>query len=264
MFYAIINGEKAKPSPNTTGSCPLCGKELFSKCGQINIWHWAHHKNTSCDNWYEPESYWHYYWKMSFGKENVEKVISKEGIKHIADIYTTNDIVIELQNSPISSRVIEKREAFYGDRMIWIVNGDSFILRFELEHKYFFNNTFLDIIQKRPKDYRTPLNQQIRFTWQYPRKCWQNAQRPLFIDFTGDDLFWVLRGMGESSGFGKFVSKSAFFNKYDGDHSSYFQTVLENFYMVHPSFNFDKPVTTQEYLSSIGDKDVNRIFRYKS
>jgi len=261
MFYAIRNGEKVEPTPKAFGKCQLCEKDVFSKCGQINVWHWAHYKNTSCDSWYEPESFWHYYWKMSFGKENVERVISKEGVRHIADICTLNDVVIELQNSPISSQTILKREEFYGERMLWVVNGDSFLLRFDFERPFSLNNKFLDIIHKRPKDDRTPTNKIIGFTWQYPRKCWQYCNRPLFIDFAGDDLFWVLSGKGESRGNGKFISKRSFFGKYGGDYSSYFQTVLESFYMVYPSFNFDRPMLTKDFLLSRGDSDVDRIYQ---
>jgi hypothetical protein len=258
MFFAIINGEKTRPSPKEVGECPFCNNSVFSKCGKTNVWHWAHFKDTSCDSWYEPESFWHYYWKMSFGKENVEHIITKDGIRHIADIFTSSEVVIELQNSPITSEIIEKRERFYGERMIWIVNGDKFLLRFNLS-RYNFNNSFLDIILKRPIIDKTPLNQLISFTWQYPRRSWQSAQRPLFIDFAGDDLFWVLDGMGESYGTGKFISKQSFFKKYCGDYSSYFQTVLEDFYNIYPSFNFGRPMSTQEYLNSIGDKDIGRI-----
>jgi competence CoiA-like predicted nuclease len=51
----------------------------------------------------------------SFGKENSEIVIKQDGIKHIADILTSNKVVIELQNSPIRKPDIRKRELFYGE-----------------------------------------------------------------------------------------------------------------------------------------------------
>jgi len=56
---------------------------------------------------------------MTFGKENAEIGIGKEGKRHIADILTNQNVIIELQNSPISKRIIKEREdlkqKYYGD-----------------------------------------------------------------------------------------------------------------------------------------------------
>src|SRR5690606_41098206 len=41
-------------------------------------------------------------------------------------ILTFDNIVIELQNSPISKSMISDREDFYGKRMLWLVNGIKF------------------------------------------------------------------------------------------------------------------------------------------
>jgi len=126
MLFANVNGEKIEASPQTTGVCRICEQPVFSKCGDINVWHWAHYKEESCDSWYEPETDWHKKWKFVFGKDYCEIVITKDGVRHIADIQTKEKIVIELQNSPIQSSTISRREVFYGDRMIWIVNGNHF------------------------------------------------------------------------------------------------------------------------------------------
>ena len=121
-----INHKKVEPKPNSYGKCPLCSGRVLSKCGEVNVWHWAHFKAENCDSWYEPESYWHLRWKMTFGKEHSEIVIKKEEKWHIADILTENDVIIELQNSPIQQNIIRKREEFYGERMIWVINGIHF------------------------------------------------------------------------------------------------------------------------------------------
>lgn len=126
MLYAIINSEKTEPSPGLRGYCPFCNFEVYSRCGEINIKHWAHEKDKACEGWYEPESDWHRKWKKHFPKENVECIIKKGDVKHIADVQTAQGIVIELQNSTIQSNIITRRESFYGSNMVWIVNGEGF------------------------------------------------------------------------------------------------------------------------------------------
>ncbi len=126
MLFATVNGEKVEANPETIGACPLRERTVFSKCGEINVWHWAHHNDESCDSWYEPETEWHKNWKLVFGKDLCEKVITKDGVRHIADILTNDSVIIELQNSPIQKPIIRQRETFYGERMIWIINGKYF------------------------------------------------------------------------------------------------------------------------------------------
>jgi hypothetical protein len=223
MLYAIRDNEKVEAQPKTKAICQLCEREVFSKCGEVNIWHWAHRKNESCDGWYEPETLWHKNWKLIFGKENSEIVIKKEGIRHIADVYTNNDVVIELQNSPIQRQIIRKRENFYGERMLWLINGSHFVSNF---------TTHISI----PKDYirisgeliniytgkaRALLDdnksKEYSFRWSYPRRSWEDVQRPIFIDFGEDKLFWIKNGMGTSYGDGVFIHKRSFIQKYGGD-----------------------------------------------
>ena len=145
MLFAIVNGEKVEAIPKTIGTCPLCERSVFSKCGEINIWHWAHRKDESCDTWYEPETKWHKNWKLIFGKENCEIVITKDGIKHIADIFTNESVVIELQNSPIQKPIIRRRENFYGERMLWVINGMHFKHNFKINSSGVLKNIALGI-----------------------------------------------------------------------------------------------------------------------
>lgn len=126
MEYAIYLDAKTYASPGLKGKCPHCFTEVISKCGSKKIWHWAHKSNRSCDSWFEPETQWHRNWKDQFGKEFSEIRIQKGNDYHIADVLNHQNIVFEFQNSAISAETIQEREAFYGERMIWIVNGVSF------------------------------------------------------------------------------------------------------------------------------------------
>lgn len=208
MLFATLNGNKIEAVPQTKALCPLCERPVFSKCGEVNVWHWAHLKGESCDSWYEPETEWHKNWKSIFGKDNSEIVIKKDGIKHIADILTNENVVIELQNSPIQKPIIRRREIFYEDRMLWIINGIHFKDNFHTSRgNYVFHSSGLrEYIQK---DYS--------FYWDWARKSWNEVQRPVFIDFGDDFLFWVKEGMGSKRGRGVNVSKEQFVMKYGGD-----------------------------------------------
>lgn len=213
MLWAIVDNEKVDPTPKSYGACPMCGGRVLSKCGEVKVWHWAHFKDENCDTWYEPESYWHLHWKMTFGKENAEIVINKDGKWHIADILTESEVVIELQNSPIQKDVIRKREDFYGKRMLWLINGVHF------KHNFYIRE--LDNLNFRWKTKHNETENQKgrkRFVWDYARKSWEDVQRPVFIDFGHNSLFWVKEGMGTKHGIGLFVSKADFIEKYGGDY----------------------------------------------
>lgn len=202
MLWAIVDNEKVDPTPKTYGACPFCGGKVLSKCGEVKVWHWAHFKDENCDTWYEPESYWHLHWKMTFGKDNAEIVIKKDGKWHVADIFTESEIVIEMQNSPIQKEVIRKRENFYGKRMIWLINGAHF------KDNFIFWESEDD-------------NNNLYCNWKYARRSWEDVQRPIFIDFGDETLFWVKDGMGRSWVKGQYVLKETFIEKYGGDFAYY-------------------------------------------
>ncbi|MBD79032.1 MAG: hypothetical protein CL840_08945 [Crocinitomicaceae bacterium] len=113
------SGEKAH--------CRGCGAVVIGRKGKIRKEHW-YHPNKDCDSWYEPITDWHISWQNQFPVENIEIGIadSTGKIVHRADILLNNNLVIEIQNSPISIKDIEKRESFYGkNNMIWILNGST-------------------------------------------------------------------------------------------------------------------------------------------
>ena len=128
----VINKNGEKISPKLTGErarCSICNCVVVAKCGEFKINHWSHLTLTDCDSWKEPITDWHLSWQNIFPKENIEVVIKGDNNeKHRADIKLNNGLVIEVQNSPISSSDIRKRERFYGvDNMIWILNGKNLL-----------------------------------------------------------------------------------------------------------------------------------------
>jgi len=126
MLIAIdLNGNRILPEKGKMGTCQLCINEVKAYCGEINIDHWRHTNIAQCDSWKENESDWHREWKNEFPKDWQEVIIDSNNEKHIADIKTSNGLVLELQNSSISSSTIKIREKFYG-KIIWLINANKF------------------------------------------------------------------------------------------------------------------------------------------
>jgi competence protein CoiA len=158
MLYAFNNSEeKIRAKPKERAFCPFCKYKVIAKCGKIRTWHWAHEIDSKCDPWFEHETEWHLTWKQLFSKERVEVNMGL----HVADIYTKNKIIIELQHSSISTNEIIERESFYGERMMWLIDGSM------------FSNNFVILHKDGKGDYE----------WHWKRKCWEYAKRPIFIDF---------------------------------------------------------------------------------
>ena len=168
MQYAIKDDKRIEATKDATALCPCCSSIVVAKCGLINVHHWAHKTARDCDPWYEPESSWHRTWKERVDSKYREITIIKENETHRADIQLPDHTVIELQHSPISPEDIFARESFY-QKMIWIIDGESFSDRFITYNK---------------GDYYT-------FRWKHAHKAWHFATCPLYIDFGGDTLFLI-------------------------------------------------------------------------
>ena len=230
MIWAIVDNQKIEAIPNVKGDCPLCSEKVFSKCGDVNVWHWAHINTENCDSWYEPETIWHKHWKMTFGKENAEIGIVKNGKRHIADVFTNEKLVIELQNSPISKSVIGEREEFYGERMIWLINGKDFKENLTIKD-YWEDQDYREksSLPREPISWKRNSPEVKKgangefFKWKYPRRSWIDVKRYVFIDFGDDSLFLVKEGMGTSQIRGTFHTKEKFIKKYGGDFEYYSQ-----------------------------------------
>lgn len=166
MMLALSGGLRAEASPGEHGECPGCRAPVIAKCGSVNVWHWAHRADVDCDQWAEGETRWHAGWKLRFPEEWREVVIGP----HRADVRLPSGWVIELQSSPISPEEISERENFY-QRMVWVLNGAG------LEKSLIF----------RPREGFDG------FRWKWPRRSWQAAQRPIFIDTGGEKIFRIRR-----------------------------------------------------------------------
>ncbi len=185
MMYAK---GRIEASPGAVGMCPQCDSKLVTKCGSINIWHWAHDKRSDCESWHEPESLWHREWKNNFPEDQREVIMGA----HIADVSTKKG-VIEFQSSSISVEDIQARENHYKN-MVWVLNGKKFIDNFDLSHRdgYF------------------------TFHWKHPRKTWFQSHRPIFIDGLNPYGLFEIRKMYRDvpcRGWGKFIEKEVFISQ---------------------------------------------------
>ncbi|KPP98527.1 MAG: hypothetical protein HLUCCA01_09005 [Bacteroidetes bacterium HLUCCA01] len=124
MKFALIEGKRTEATKGAKGSCPSCGSELIARCGELKVNHWAHKSIRKCDSWWEKETEWHRSWKAHYPNDWQEIVMSDEitGEKHIADVRTIHNLVIEFQHSHIKTQERISREKFYKN-LIWIVDG---------------------------------------------------------------------------------------------------------------------------------------------
>lgn len=123
MFAETADGKRIEATKGAVGRCPFCNELLIAKCGNININHWAHQRSSGCDAWSEKERPWHLKWKSQFRKEWQEKIFIDEtsNEKHIADVCTNHNYVIEFQHSSISEEEKLSREIFFKN-MCWVAD----------------------------------------------------------------------------------------------------------------------------------------------
>lgn len=162
MLYAFDeNKNKIEPTKSVIGFCPTCGSEMIPKMGNYITHHWAH-KSSCSDNWhYEPMSEWHRDWQNKFPKEWQEVTVTKNGKTHRADVMLPNGVVIEFQNSKISMKDIEAREAFW-EKLIWFFNWDN-LSNYTLEPREEHINIFTDK--------KTPTGIRIYLLWHIDVLC---------------------------------------------------------------------------------------------
>jgi len=144
MRYALINNNKVEAQPKQQGLCPHCSEPVIAKCGSQKVWHWAHRSKANCDSWWETETEWHRAWKNNFpvGWQEISLIDEKTGEKHIADVRTAHNLVIEFQHSRIDPKERVLREKFYKN-MLWVVDGTrlkKIILVFVKERKVLYKN----------------------------------------------------------------------------------------------------------------------------
>ena len=124
MRFALVDNIKREAAKGMKGICSSCGSDVTAKCGEVKINHWAHKTSQNCDPWWENETEWHRAWKNQFPIEFQEIVLKDEqtGEKHIADVRTLHDLVIEFQHSHLHPHERRTRESFY-KHMVWVVDG---------------------------------------------------------------------------------------------------------------------------------------------
>ena len=170
-------------------------------------------------------------WKGYFPEKNQEIVCFDvvTGEKHVADVKTDDELVIELQNSPMDPAELQSREEFYVE-MIWIINGEKF------KNNFFILDSLPDpkaefvqdiVFQPRRAEWRgrsfwrlsenldhlfdsrclvrmhdfDEIQDEIDqhyvghhlFDWKRPRSVWFNAQKPVYIDFGSDNYVLQLK-----------------------------------------------------------------------
>ena len=179
MKFGLVNKVKVEARKGLVGYCPFCGSELIAKCGAFKIHHWAHKSIKKCDHWWEPETEWHRNWKNNYPNEwqEVQFVdpISKE--KHIADVSTIHELVVEFQHSPLDLKERQSREAFY-NKMVWVVNGTRLnrdYARFQKASDNFLKTEKEGIYWIDNYDQIFPPN-------------WGNCAIPVIFDFRGNEI----------------------------------------------------------------------------
>lgn len=134
MQFAMVAGNRSKPSSGVQGVCPTCGSAMVAKCGPRIVHHWAHAGRRQCDPWWENETLWHRQWKSLFPEDWLEiSHAAPDGEIHRADIKTPKGIVIEVQHSAMTDAERLSREAFYGN-LVWVIDGRGFRDNFDIYH----------------------------------------------------------------------------------------------------------------------------------
>lgn len=190
MRFSINCGQRIKAQPGLSGECPVCEAPTIAKCGEKNIWHWAHKGKRNCDHWWENETIWHRNWKNQFPVEWQEIVgWAENGEKHIADVKTGHGWVIEFQHSHIKPEERYLRENFYG-KIVWVVDG----LRRKNDLKQ-----FIEVVKNGHQVFKELAIISIPPSGCRLVKEWTSSRAPIFFDF-GDQLLpgklWLLIPMG--------------------------------------------------------------------
>ena len=184
MKFALVNEQRQEPQPNRLGECPGCGNPMVARCGEVRLWHWAHRGRRHCDSWWENEKEWHRDWKGQFPVDWQEIVHhAEDGERHIADVKTGDDWVIEFQHSYIKPEERRSREGFY-PKLVWVVDGlrrkrDEAGFQRALEHT----------------GQRFGANSPLREIWRHEvalLRDWAGGRAHVFFDLGDQQVLWWL------------------------------------------------------------------------
>jgi competence protein CoiA len=160
VFYAVTEaGPHVAATPSAAGSCPLCGRPVLARCGQVNAWHWAHQTGGDCDVWSEPTTDWHRAYQRVVPPERCEVRYGQ----HRADLVSPDGLVLELQHSSISAADIAAREAHY-DRMMWLFDARKAYGEQRLTLRRGNNDSY------------------VTFRWKQARRSVLSCSRPVMLD----------------------------------------------------------------------------------
>jgi len=183
MRFALVEGERQEAQPGHSGICPGCDRPMIAKCGEVNVWHWAHRGKCVGDPWWENESEWHRAWKGQFPARWQEIVHHAEtGEKHIADVKTDRDWVIEFQHSPLNPEERRSRETFYR-KLIWVVDGTR-----RKRDRSQLTNAWNDGM---PVGANSPVRRIVSDDCSLLRE-WAGGNSPTFFDLGEPDTLWWL------------------------------------------------------------------------
>lgn len=186
MKYALVNGERLEAQPGLSGECPGCNRPMVARCGEIRIPHWAHSGKRVCDPWWENETEWHRTWKGHFLPAWQERIHeASDGEKHIADVKTDKDWVLEFQHSLIKPDERRSRNNFY-QKLAWVVNG----LRRKRDHSQFLETlSMLGSMNAHPFVGRICI---VRTDDSALIRDWVGTNTPVFFDFGDEHVLWCL------------------------------------------------------------------------
>ena len=182
MKFALVNNHREEAQPNLKGECPSCNSPMIARCGERRIYHWAHLGHRICDPWWENETDWHRNWKNQF-PTNWQEIVhhAQDGERHIADVKTSANWVIEFQHSPIKSEEKRSREHFY-KHLIWVVNG----VRRERDKGKFYK-----VLHENNRDNRRWPELQILFPEGALLRDWIDSSVHVIFDFGEETLWWL-------------------------------------------------------------------------
>src|SRR6516225_4737368 len=149
---------------------------MIARCGEHNVWHWAHVGTRICDHWWGPETEWHRAWKNQFPEDCQEVIHQSDGEKHIADVKTDRGIVIEFQHSFLHRDERESREKFY-QNMVWVVDG---LRRVRDRKRFFASLKERSLLKAKPLTFSLSSNEGALL------RDWVDSRNPVFFDF-GDN-----------------------------------------------------------------------------
>jgi hypothetical protein len=240
MKYAIVDNIRSLAQKSVRGYCPICGSELTAKCGNYKVHHWSHKKAKNCDPWWETETEWHRNWKNNYPSDWQEFLFTdpKTNEKHIADIHTEYNLVIEFQHSSIDLKEQTCREQFYKN-MIWVVDGT----RLKRDYTRFMKSFKDFIITKKKGIYLVDNTDEV-----FPSN-WLNSSVPVLFDFKGISVL--------NDNFDLRHNLYCLFQNKQGRYSHLAEIPREAF--IRTTINGEWITRTQKYIESLIPKKVQPI-----